>query len=88
MAAHKRTHSRKRRTSFLRFPEVKGKVVETVEIDPAVRAIVILFQDKTALSLNLEPALTVIPQLSDRKTGNWRGIKRWPAVHSRQSMES
>ena len=87
MAAHKRTHSRKRRTSYLRFPEVKGKVVEAVEIDPAVYAIVILFQDKTALSFDLAPLLTVFPQLSDRKTGNWRGIKRWPAVYSKPSME-
>ena len=88
MAAHKRTHWRKRRTSFLRFPEVKGKIVESVEIDPAVRAITILFQDKTALSFDLEPSLTVLPELSDWKTGNWRGVKRWPAVHSKISIVS
>ena len=88
MAAHKRTHWRKRRTSFLPFPEVKGKIVESVEIDPAVRAITILFQDKTALSFDLEPSLTVLPELSDWKTGNWRGVKRWPAVHSKISIVS
>jgi copper chaperone CopZ len=88
MAAHKRTHARKRRTSFLRFPEVKGKIVESVEIDPAVQAITIVFQDKTALSFDLEPSLTVFPELSVSKTGNWRGIKRWPAVRSKLSIIS
>lgn len=88
MAAHKRTHSRKRRTSLLHFPEVKGKVVESVEIDPGLQAIVILFQDKTALSFDLDPGLTVFPELSDWKTGNWRGIKRWPALQSKPGMVS
>jgi len=88
MAAHKRTHSPKRRTSSLHFPEVKGKIVESVEIDAAVQAITILFQDKTALSFDLEPSLTVFPELSDFKTGNWRGVKRWPAVHSKLSIVS
>ena len=87
MADSKRTHSRKRRRSnFTRFPEVKGKIVESVEVDPDVQAVVILFKDRTALSFDLEPRLTVLPELSDWKTGNWKGIKRWPALHSKISM--
>jgi copper chaperone CopZ len=70
------------------FREVKGKIVENVEIDPDLNAITILFQDKTALSFDLEPRLTVFPELSDWKTGNWRGIKRWRAIHSKISMVS
>ncbi|HEY7405135.1 MAG TPA: hypothetical protein VIB39_16530 [Candidatus Angelobacter sp.] len=89
MAAHKGTHSRKKRTrQFTYFPQVKGKVVESVEIDPDVAAITILFKDRTALSFDLDPRLTVYPELSDWKTGNWRGIKRWPALHTRLSMLS
>jgi hypothetical protein len=38
-----------------------------------VNAITILFQDKIALSFDLEPRRTVFPELSDWKTGNWRG---------------
>jgi len=87
MADSKRTRSRKRRTSsFTRFPEVKGKTVESVEVDPDVQAVVILFTDRTALSFDLDPRLTVFPELSDWKTGNWKGIKRWPALHSKISM--
>ncbi|HKD82806.1 MAG TPA: hypothetical protein VKH81_24165 [Candidatus Angelobacter sp.] len=88
MAASKRTFSRKRRSSFLRFPEVRGKAVESVEIDPDVQAITILFKDRTALSFDLDPSLTVYPELSDWKTGDWRGIKRWRAMHSKPDMLS
>jgi hypothetical protein len=92
MADHKRTHARKKRTRsasrFLRFPEVKGKILEGVEVDPDLQAIVILFQDKTALSFDLDPQLVAFPELSDWKTGNWRGIKRWRAIHSKPSMVS
>jgi hypothetical protein len=48
-----------------------------------VQAITILFQNKTALSFDLDPVLTVFPELSDWKTGNWKGIKRWRAIHSK-----
>jgi hypothetical protein len=58
MAVHKRTGARKKRTrQFLRFSEVKGKIVEAVEVDPDLTAIVVLFQDKTALSFDLDPLL-------------------------------
>src|SRR5882724_5527427 len=89
LAALKGTHSRKKRSRhFTYFPQVKGKIVESVEIDADLNAITILFQDKTALSFDLEPRLTVFPELSDWKTGNWRGIKRWRAIHSKISMVS
>jgi hypothetical protein len=89
LAAPKAKRSRKKRSrNFMYFREVKGKIVERVEIDPDLNAITILFQDKTALSFDLEPRLTVFPELSDWKTGNWRGIKRWQAIHSKISMVS
>ena len=71
MAAPKGTHSRKKHSRhFTYFPQVKGNIVESVEIDADLDAITILFQDKTALSFDLEPRLTVIPELSDWK--NWK----------------
>lgn len=85
MAEDKRTKSRRR---ALRFPEVRGKVVEMVEIDPEVEVITILFQDKTALSFDVGPTLTIFPELSDWKTGDSRRIKRWPAVRSKSAMVS
>jgi hypothetical protein len=86
MADRKRTHSRKRRSRFLRFPEIKGKTVESVEIDPNVEAISIVFSDKTMLSFDLDPAVVLFPQLSDFKTGNWRSIKQWPSMQSKAGM--
>ena len=88
MAGHKRKRTPKQRSRFLRFSEVKGKIVEAVEVDPDLTAIVVLFQDKTALSFDLDPCLTVFPELSDWKTGNWRGIKRWRPLHTKLSMLS
>lgn len=89
MAEHKRTRSGKRRTrQFTRFPEVKGKIIESIDVDPDVEAITILFEDKTALSFDLEPRITVFPELSGWKTGDWQRIKRWPPVHSKTSTVS
>jgi hypothetical protein len=89
LAALKGKRARKKSPRQLTyFREVKGKIVEHVEIDPDLNAITILFQDKTTLSFDLEPRLTVFPELSDWKTGNWRGIKRWRAMHSKISMVS
>src|SRR5690242_10443829 len=101
MANSKSTRSRKRKKAVptaapkavparqsRRFPEVKGKVMDAVavEIDPQAQAIVILFQDNTALSLNLDPRLSVFPELLDRRDGNWRPTKRWPPLHSPSSF--
>jgi hypothetical protein len=89
MANTKRTRSRKQRSSrFHYFREVRGKIVEQVEVDPDLQAIIILFKDRTALSFDLDPGLTVYPELSDWKTGDRRGIKRWRPLHSKPSMAS
>jgi hypothetical protein len=89
MANRKSKSFRKKRTrNRPSFAEVKGKIVEAVEIDDDIEAITILFQDKTALSFDLDPRLTLYPELSDTKTGNWRGIKRWRAMYSKSSMVS
>jgi hypothetical protein len=85
MAEPKRTKTHRR---VIRFPEVKGKVVEMVEIDPDVEAITIIFEDKTALSFDLGPTLAIFPELSDWKTGNSRRIKRWPPLHAKPAMVS
>jgi hypothetical protein len=86
MADRQRTHSRKRRSRLLRFPEIKGKTVEAVEIDTDAEGISIVFSDKTVLSFDLDPAVVIFPQLSDFKTGSWRGVKQWPSMQSRTSM--
>jgi hypothetical protein len=84
MAVKKRTRSpRKHSRGLLFFPEAKGKIVERVELDREAESVGILFQDRTVLSFHIDPRVFVFPELSDWKTGNWKGIKRWPAVQSR-----
>jgi len=89
MATHKGTTGFRKKLrrlpiQFIRFPEVKGKIVENVEADPD--AISIIFQDKTILSFEVDSVHILYPELSDWKTGNSRSIKKWPAIRSKASM--
>jgi hypothetical protein len=86
MANRKPTRSTRKRPSFTRFPEVKGKIISDVEIDPDAQAILILFTDKTALSFDLDSSHAVFPELSMRQRGNWRPLKKWPPIRSSFSM--
>ena len=60
MAVSKVTHSRRKRKKNA-FPEIKGKIVEGVEIMPGENgySIGIMFQDRTFLSFDVEPYITV-----------------------------
>jgi hypothetical protein len=68
------------------FREVKGKIVEDVEIKPGENgySIGIMFQDRTFLSFDVEveQRMTISPELSDWKTKNYRPLKRWRTIHS------
>jgi hypothetical protein len=86
MATRKTKRSPKQHSSYRRFPEVKGKIVSEVEIDPNAQAILILFDDNTALSFDLDSSHAVFPELSKRKNGNWKPIKKWPPIQSAMSM--
>jgi len=75
---------------YLKFPQVKGKVVERVEFTVNADddcSLEIRFDDKTALNFGIEqePGLRVTPDYANWKTGNWKPIKRWRPVHSRSS---
>jgi hypothetical protein len=86
VADSKPNRSRKRRSSYIHFPEVRGKIVSEVEIDQDAQAIIILFADNTALSFDLDSSHAVFPELSSRKAGNWKPIKRWPSIRSKMSI--
>jgi hypothetical protein len=83
MAVNKGTHSRRKRKRNA-FAEVKGKIVESVEVMPTENgyAIGIMFQDRTYLSFDVEPYITIFPELSDWKTENYKPLKRWRTIHS------
>jgi hypothetical protein len=82
LAKNKGTRSGGRRKRDA-FPEVRGKVVERVEVSTSDGcAIGILFQDRTYLAFDVEPLLRITPDFSDWKTGNYKPLKRWRPVHS------
>jgi hypothetical protein len=66
------------------FPEVKGKIVNRVELMPTENgySIGIMFEDRTFLSFDVEPFVTVFPELSDWKSHNYKPLKRWPIARS------
>jgi hypothetical protein len=83
MAANKSNRSRKGRSrQFPHFPQVKGKIIADVELSmsPEYRAVDIRFQDKTALTLSIEPRFRIVPVLADWKTGDYKLLKRWRPV--------
>jgi len=70
--------------TFYRYEEVKGKLVDFVEVYTAgeYHAIDVRFQDKTSLHFVIDPGFILETEYADLKTGNWRPIKRWPLIHS------
>ena len=86
MAVHKRTKN-KGYQRVQAFPEANGKIIERVELDvtPDYYIVEIRFQDKTALSFELEPCVMVYPEFTNWKSGNYKPLKRWRPVHSRSS---
>ncbi len=69
---------------ILEFPGTKGRVVEKIELsaDLDYPCVSVYFQDKTDLTVVIDPALIFEATFSDWKTGNQRVLKRWPAVRS------
>jgi hypothetical protein len=82
MAKSKGTHSHRKRKNA--FPEITGKIVKGVELMPGENgySIGIMFQDRTFLSFDVEPYITVSLELSDWKSKNYKPLKRWPTVRS------
>ena len=88
MAANKVTRSRRIRKvpyrRVLNFPQIRGKIIADVELSlsPEYRAVDIRFEDKTSLTLSIEPCFQVTPTLADWKTGDFRLLKLWKPVLS------
>ena len=69
---------------FIEFPRVKGRILETVELftAPDFHSLTLYFQDKTSLTLVLEPCFLMASSFADRSTGEQRILKRWPVIRS------
>lgn len=86
MADNKSTHFEESHTRQVAdFPEVNGKIIESVELstDPGYYGITFYFQDKTAFTFILEPGLITFPVLADRKDGEEKILKRYEPVRSK-----
>jgi hypothetical protein len=82
MANRKGKSSRKGHTSEHPFAQFKGKIVEDIEARTTDDgcAIGIMFDDRTYLSFDVEMGVTILPELSSFKTGEYRPLKRWRAI--------
>ena len=66
------------------FPEVKGKIVESVEInvEASFYSIAIFLQDKTSLTFSIEPTVFTFPIHSEWIEGEEKVIKEYEPVRS------
>ena len=69
---------------ILRFPEAKGKIIESVEFSTELgyHAISVNFTDTTSLNFEIEARFVVETDYSNWKTGNQRLIRCWRPIQS------
>ena len=69
---------------FINFPRMKGRILEKVEFftAPDFHSLTLYFQDKTSLTLVIEPCFLAAASFADRSSGAQRILKRWPAIRS------
>ena len=65
-----------------RILEVKGKIVENIEVTVTsnYHGIAINFSDKTAMVFNIEPCIAMFPYFGDWATGDCKVIQEWEPV--------
>jgi hypothetical protein len=69
---------------FVRFGELRGKVLAWVEIWTAEdgHSITLRFQDRTTLSLEIAPGFTLKPEHYTTRNGEYKPLKKWPEIRS------
>jgi hypothetical protein len=77
-------HPKARYSRLVEFPEARGLTVEKVALstDSDFPCISIRFQDKTDLTVVIDPWLTFQADYSRWKDGNQNVLKRWPVFRS------
>ena len=66
------------------FPEVKGKIVDTVELDIEMSfyGITLRFQDRTSLTFSIEPCVFTFPVYADWTGGEEKILKKYQPVRN------
>ena len=69
---------------LVKFPQVRGRTVEKVELslDSDFHCISIRFKDNTDLTVVIDTTLTFRAEYSKWKAGNQSVLKRWATVRS------
>ena len=82
MAKSKGKSFQKQRTRQFPVTQFKGKVVHEVEVRAMDEgaAIGIMFEDRTYLSFDVDMGVTIRPELSSFKTGEYVPLKRWRPI--------
>jgi hypothetical protein len=82
MANKKTTRSRAIRKRRSQFAQFKGKIVHSVEVHNTDAGVVVglMFDDRTYLCFDVEADMTITPDYSDWKTGNYKPLKRWRPI--------
>lgn len=82
---HERLHQRRvEKGRFIEFPVIKGRILEKVEFFTAAdfHSLTLYFQDKTSLTLVIEPCFLAAASFADRSSGEQRILRRWPPIRS------
>jgi len=68
----------------IHFPQIKGRVMKDVEFFSAAdyHAVTLTFQDKTTLTLLIEPCFLMSAAFADVSKGEQSILKRWLTVRS------
>ena len=66
------------------FPEVKGKIVDSVELsaEDDYYGITISFEDSTSLTFTIEPCVTTFPVFAEWKNGEEKILKGYEPARS------
>jgi len=69
---------------FHRFDEARGKTLDFVQFytSSGFHCLDVRFQDRTALTFEIDPYFTVEAAYTNWKTGNMRMLRQWPRVAS------
>lgn len=85
-----RKRNRKKDDSFrrvMKFPQARGKTIEFIQLSVSTEEYIIdiRFKDKTSLTFDLEPCLSVIPEICDWRGTEYNPVRRWRPVHSKSA---
>jgi hypothetical protein len=73
------------RGRFVRLGEVRGKTLAWIELYTARldgHSITLRFQDRTELLLEIAPGFTIKAEYFSDRTGEYRSLRKWPAIRS------